>query len=225
MQRTVAFATLLTWCALLLAGRILYTGTLVYVFLVWNLMLATVPAFAAARFATANSLGRPAVVQAAWATLWLLFLPNAPYIATDFVHLHARPPAPLWYDLALLLSCAITGLLLAFSSIDDVQRVVTRRFGPVTSWLCAAGALVLSGFGIYLGRFLRWNSWDVATNPVRVFGDVARPLADPFGNPRSLGVTAVYGCSLVIGYIAFSLLAPHAASSASKIRNQKSEIR
>jgi len=206
MRRTAAFTTLLAWCALLLTGRIVRTGSLTYVFLAWNLFLASIPAFAAVRLAKANAQDRSRLVQAAWATLWLAFLPNAPYIATDFLHLRVRPPAPLWYDIALLLSCAVTGLLLGFSSIADVQRVIARRFGAVTSWLCAAAALVLSGFGIYLGRFLRWNSWDVAASPIALLTDITHRFTHPLAHPRTLGVTAVYGCSLVVGYIAFSLL-------------------
>ncbi|HKR64379.1 MAG TPA: DUF1361 domain-containing protein [Thermoanaerobaculia bacterium] len=207
MKRFAAFAFLLVWCVLLIVGRVLRSGTVSYVFLVWNLFLAVIPVFAAWRLARAKTT----LAQILWFAMWLAFLPNAPYIATDFLHLRARPLIPLWYDVALLFSCAATGLLFAFSSIADVQRVVAKRFGAAASWLCSSLALVLCGFGIYIGRYLRWNSWDVATNPRAVLGDILARIVDPLSHPRTLGVTLVYGCGLLVGYVAFHLLAPAAA--------------
>jgi uncharacterized membrane protein len=206
VKRFAVFAALLLWCGILLAGRIYRTGTLTYAFLGWNLFLATIPAFAARRLNRADEQRRSVALLAAWGLLWLAFLPNAPYIVTDFVHLRPRPPAPLWYDVALLLACSATGLLLAFSSIADVQRVIERRFGTVVGWLSTSLVLMLSAFGIYLGRFLRWNSWDVATNPVAVFHDAGRPIIDPFAHPRTLAFTVIYGCSLLIGYVAYVMV-------------------
>src|SRR5678816_4708120 len=89
--------------------------------------------------------------------LWLLFLPNAPYILTDILHLTRANEAPAWYDLALLLSCAGTGLLIGYLSLIDVQSIVARRFSSVVGWMFALVSLMLSGFAIYLCRFLRWN--------------------------------------------------------------------
>jgi len=182
------------------------TGTLTYAFLGWNLFLATIPAFAARRFARADEQRRSIALLVAWGLLWLAFLPNAPYIVTDFVHLRLRPPAPLWYDIALLLVCSATGLLLAFSSIADVQRVIERRFGTVAGWLSTSLVLMLSAFGIYLGRFLRWNSWDVATNPMAVLEDASSRIINPLAHPRTLAFTVIYGGSLLIGYIAYVMV-------------------
>jgi uncharacterized membrane protein len=203
VKQFAVFATLLVWCGILLAGRVYRTGTLTYAFLGWNLFLATIPAFAARRIAKAGEQRRSFALQAAWGLVWLAFLPNAPYIVTDFVHLRPRPPAPLWYDVALLLVCSATGLLLAFWSIAEVQRVVERRFGTLAGWLSTSLVLMLSAFGIYLGRFLRWNSWDVAANPVAVLQDAGSRIIDPFAHPRTLAFTLIYGCSLHIGYVAY----------------------
>ena len=155
--------TLLAWCAVLLAFRARRSGSPLFMFLVWNLFLAAIPAVAAQLFVWADA-GRRHAQQFLWFFLWLLFLPNAPYIITDFIHLTPRPPIPLWYDVAVLLSCAATGLLMGYTSLADVQHVITRRFGQIAGWSTAAVSLLLSGFGIYVGRFLRWNSWDAITN-------------------------------------------------------------
>lgn len=140
--------------------------------------------------------------------MWLAFLPNAPYILTDFVHFRHRPPVPLWYDLALLLSCAGTGLLLGYASLANVQSFIARRFGPRVGWLTAVASLVLSAFGIYLGRFLRWNTWDMVTNPIALLTDVAPRVLNPFAHPRTTGVTVVFGGMLVLGYVAAKGWAP-----------------
>jgi uncharacterized membrane protein len=201
-RRAAVFALLLIWCEVLLVARIWRAGSFMYLFLIWNLFLAAIPAFASAMLERQRSQWR----QAAWLAVWLAFLPNAPYLATDFVHLRARPPVPLWFDIALLISCATTGLLLGYTSVADVQRFIARRFGETVSWLCAASALLLSGAGIYLGRFLRWNSWDILSNPVAIVLSI---------RPRAASVTLVYGLGLLVGYLAFRALgAPEKAPSA-----------
>ena len=152
---------------------------------------------------------RRPVLQAVWFTVWLLFLPNAPYIVTDFVHLRPRPSIPYWYDIALLSFSAATGLLLGYASVADVQRFVARRFGELQAWACSALALLLCGAGIYLGRFLRWNSWDVLFNPIEILASIQL---------RVVSVTLVYGCGLLLGYLAFLACAGMRSSEALRQR-------
>ncbi len=197
--RLLVFGLLLLWCCGLLAARIVKTGSLAYAFMAWNLFLAVIPALAAMAFV----LSRNTAARAAMFVVWLLFLPNAPYIATDFVHLRPRPGAPLWFDIALLLSCAATGILLAFTSVADVQSVVESKFGRRAGWAFSLFILVLCGFGIYLGRFLRWNSWDVMTDPLDTMSYLAASAAHPAEHPRTFGVTLIYGIMLALGYAAF----------------------
>ncbi len=197
-RRTALFAVLLLWCGALLAVRMLRAHTASYFFLVWNLFLAVIPALAAALL---RKSAHP-LAQVLWFAVWLLFLPNAPYVITDLVHLRARDPIPLWYDVAMLISCGGTGLLLGYSSLADVQSVIARRFGRALSWILAAGALLLSGFGIYLGRFLRWNSWDALSHPAALLADVAHRVIHPFGYPITFAVTLIYGIALTLGYVA-----------------------
>ena len=204
MHRRLLFAALMSWCVALLALRVVRTGSLMYAFLAWNLFLAIVPLVASERLV----LAKRRFAQASCLALWLLFLPNAPYILTDLIHLRPRPPVPLWFDLALLLSCAGTGLLLGYASVANVHGFVARRFGAVAGWCIAVASLLLSAFGMYLGRFLRWNSWDVLGNPMALLADVARRVVNPLAHPRTVGVTMIFGGMLVLGYLAMNTL-PH----------------
>ncbi|UYZ64560.1 DUF1361 domain-containing protein [Hymenobacter weizhouensis] len=195
----------LTLSVVLITFRVLLTKQLLFVFLLWNLFLALIP------FGLSSMLGLAAVqlrarVLVPAGAVWLLFFPNAPYILTDLFHLEPRPGVPYWYDLALILSCAWNGLMLAYASLLDMQALVARRLGVGAGWGFAAGALLLSAFGIYLGRFLRFNSWDVLTNPFTLFYDILQRLINPTAHPRTWGVTLLFGAFLILGYATVRLL-------------------
>ena len=200
-----ALAASVALSILLVVGRVLMTGRFTFLFLVWNLFLALIP------FALSSFLGlapRPMQTRLLLPVglMWLLFSPNAPYLVTDLFHLDARPGVPLWYDLALILSCAWNGLMLAYASLSDMQRLVQQRLGPEPGWAFATLALLLSSFGIYLGRYLRFNSWDVLANPLTLFFDIVNRVLHPFSFPGTWGVTLVFGVFLLIGYGTVRLL-------------------
>ncbi|MBC8081962.1 MAG: DUF1361 domain-containing protein [Hymenobacter sp.] len=190
---------------LLIAFRVFFTHHVTFVFLLWNLFLALIP------FGLSTMLGLSAGRLQARVLLpvglvWLLFFPNAPYILTDLFHLERRTGVPYWYDLALILSCAWNGLMLAYASLIDMQALVARRLGWWAGWGFATVALLLSSFGIYLGRYLRFNSWDILTNPLTLFFDIVSRLLHPFAHPGTWGVTLLYGAFLVLGYATVRLL-------------------
>ncbi|HEX8429386.1 DUF1361 domain-containing protein [Hymenobacter sp.] len=190
---------------LLIVIRVFFTHHFTFVFLLWNLFLAFIP------FGLSTMLGLSAGRLKARVLLpvggvWLLFFPNAPYILTDLFHLERRLGVPYWYDLALILSCAWNGLMLAYASLTDMQALVARRLGIGMSWAFATVALLLSSFGIYLGRYLRFNSWDIVTNPLTLFFDIVSRLLHPFAHPSTWGVTLLYGVFLVLGYATVRLL-------------------
>lgn len=207
LKRMAVFAALLAWCCALLTLRIARASSLYYIFLVWNLFLAAIPFAASLGVEALDARRRVKPLQWACFAVWLLFLPNAPYIVTDFMHLRDRPPIPLWYDVLLLLSCAGAGLLLGYASVMIVHRIITRHYGVVAGWTTALLALLLSAFGIYLGRFLRWNSWEALTDPLPLFNDIARHIINPLQHPKALAVTALFGIALCLGYIALDVVA------------------
>ena len=186
--RFLLLAVGLAGCAALLFARGWYAHDLMFRFLVWNLFLALVPAFAAAAMLHADRR-RPRVLPAVWGALWLLFLPNAPYLITDLIHLKPRPPVPYWFDVVLFATFVGAGVLAAFSSFHDVQQVVARRFGRTAGWAVVALAAFASGFGIYLGRIQRLNSWDVFTQPADLFAALTERLFVPWLHPGAIAVT------------------------------------
>jgi uncharacterized membrane protein len=176
--------------------RFAWTGELRYANLVWNLVLAWVPlvlALVVYDRARRGARGPSLVVPAA---VWLAFLPNAPYLLTDFMLLRDIHGMPVWFDVALLTTFAWTGLLLGFVSVYLVQRATGRLLGSAAGWSTAVAALGLSGLGIYLGRYLRWNSWDLLVQPGSVAGDVLEQLA----SPRLVGMSLVMATFLVVAY-------------------------
>ncbi len=195
---------MLLWCFLLLAYR---SHLSVHSYgesgekssrgLVWNLFLAVVPLLWSAAFQAATVRRRP-LLAGIFFFLWLLFLPNAPYLLTDVLHLKPGADVPLWYLLAVLLSCAGTGTLLGYFSLLTVHAVVEEKHGKQAGW-AVAGSLLLCGFGIDLGRFLRLNSWDVLVHPLRLSGAIAGQFSTSGSQP--LLVTLVFGGGLIVGYL------------------------
>jgi uncharacterized membrane protein len=188
-------------CVALLVGRVAQTGSLAFLFLPWNLLLAWVP-FGCSQLAARLGPRASAARLVPLGLLWLLFFPNAPYLVTDLLHLRARPPVPLWYDLALLTTFAWTGMLLGLASLGGAHRLVRARLGGRAGWAFVCGSAALSGLGIYLGRFGRWNSWDVVVQPGALFMDLATRCAHPLQHGRTWGVSLVFGGLLLTSYLA-----------------------
>ena len=177
---SLTFATLV--CLGLFALRIAHSHSFTYRYLIWNLFLAWLPVLSALiaynlqrRHSWANWILIPAC-----ALFWLVFFPNAPYLITDIMHLQRQTAAPFWYDLILFVAFAWTGFFLGLVSLFLMQEIVRRAAGNPASWIFALGVLTLSSFGIYLGRFMRWNSWDLFLNPGKLLADVTEQAQDPF---------------------------------------------
>jgi uncharacterized membrane protein len=183
------------------AVRVVYADSITYGYLVWNLFLAWIPFLAALWVYDRHRRGRSGWSLAAPAALWLLFLPNAPYLVTDYIHLRSVADAPIWYDAMLVTAFAWTGLLLGFVSLYLVQVVVRDRVSAVAGWATVLAAVVLSSFGIYLGRFLRWNSWDAIANPGGLLTDIGNRLADPLAYEKTMAVTVLFTGFLTVGYL------------------------
>jgi uncharacterized membrane protein len=185
----------------LVAFRMAYTGTGEYRNLVWNLVLAWVPFVIALAVYDRHRRGASRRQLALPALVWLLFLPNAPYLVTEYKFLADLRGAPVWYDITLLTTFAWVGLLLGFASLFLMHTVAERLFGTAASWCAALVVLALTGFGIYLGRFERWNSWDVVLDPVRIATSLGGGLVDPLSHTRPLAITIALAGFLSLGYL------------------------
>jgi uncharacterized membrane protein len=191
----------------MVAVRVAYTGNAQYESLLWNLFLAWIP-FALALHVY-EGYRRRAASLSLWAggVLWLVFFPNAPYIVTDFKYLRTWSGVPIWYDAVLISAAAGCGLLLGFMSLYLMQGVVRRALGTVNAWFFALGAIALSSFGVYLGRFQRWNSWDVFTRPRILATDLWSGLENPLQHPQTIAVTVLFTAFLAATYLVFYSLA------------------
>jgi uncharacterized membrane protein len=201
-----ALAAASVLCVSLELFRETYYGTNGFHFLLWNLFLAWVPLLFALLAYDRYRRGVPLVRLAPALALWLVFLPNAPYIFTDFIHLTADPQAPLWFDGIVLSAFAWTGALVGFVSLYLVHAVVRHRFGLRVGWAGAFAALALTSAGVYLGRFLRWNSWDVIVRPGRRLAEVAPRLTDPAALTRAGATTLLLTVLLAATYALFYAL-------------------
>jgi len=187
----------------MVAVRVVYSGNSNYEALVWNLFLAWIPFGFALYVYDRYRSGAARTQLLLGGAFWLLFFPNAPYIVTDFKHLRTWTGAPLWYDVVLVSAGAWAGLVLGFISLYLMQAVMRRALGALNAWLFVLFALVLSSFGIYLGRFQRSNSWDIFVRPQAFADDLWTRLADPNESARVVAVTVLFTAFLAATYLVF----------------------
>lgn len=160
-------------CVAMILGRGMFIHRLEFQGFIWNVFLAWIPLACALRIhALAGNSKLTWGRIAGWGSAWFFFFPNAPYIVTDLVHWKNHAPVPKWFDLVLIMTFAWTGLLLGYLSLYLIQEQVRRWKGRNLSWTFVAVILALSSFAIYLGRFERWNSWDVLVHPLGILKDV-----------------------------------------------------
>ena len=181
---------------MLLVTRIVLTGKITFVFLTWNLFLGWIPLMIAQYLSREHEKISP-LKRYALAGLWLLFFPNAPYVLTDFVHLKNPLMMPWWYDLLLVSAFAISSMALGLWSLRMMQKIVASRFSEKTALFFVAVCAFLAAFGVYLGRFLRWNSWDLFTQPLTLLKSVVHTLCT---SPHSWGLTVLFGIFLLLMY-------------------------
>jgi uncharacterized membrane protein len=164
---------------LLMGIRFFYTGNITYVFLLWNVFLAWVP-FGISRIL--RSKQPTSWFNYSMLFVWLLFLPNAPYIITDLMHLTHVKGMPVYFDVILILIAVLQGLVYFYASIFIVKRKLIQYLPKHVNTLFIPAVFVLSGLGVYLGRYSRYNSWDIVTKPNIIIQDVLQSIIHPIEN-------------------------------------------
>lgn len=193
---TAQYRTLLvlaTFSIALLCARVVVTHSIFYLFMAWNLVLAFSPLMASAFISRARS-GRWFCISL---VIWLLLLPNSPYVLTDFIHLRKDNSVPVWFDVLLLVSFSAAALLPGLASMKIVFRELSERTGIFASWFSMGIISLLCGLGIYIGRFLRYNSWDVLRRPVGMLTDIFNVVTGD-GTREAIGVTIGFGCFMFL---------------------------
>ena len=214
MKIELSFAKILlaffVFIGLMIGVRFIYSGGHGFVFLIWNLFLAWIP------FAV-STLFKKAVHAPKWKQLlvfsvWFIFFPNALYIVTDLIHLDLETNIPKWFDAVLLFTSSITGLIMAFVSLLRVEHFLSHHFRNSKVHAIMIGILFIGSFGVYLGRFLRWNSWDVISNPAGLLYSIAQRFISPIQYMQTWGITLML---TVLYYLLYLALRCHDGSKPS----------
>ena len=186
--------------ALMLVVRIYYSGRFHYLFLVWNIFLAWIPFAVSSLFTRIDAKHK--WIQALVCCCWLAFFPNALYIVTDLVHLDLESTIPKWFDALLLFSSSVVGLLLAFISLQRAEQYLQRKVPVKMVPPLILLILFLGSFGVYLGRFLRWNSWDIIGDPLGLLSSIGHRVIYPADHWHTWGVTGMFTLFFYLLYIA-----------------------
>lgn len=208
MQIQLSFSKILlaffAFIGLMIAARVIYSGEYRFIFLIWNLFLAWIP------FIISTSFKR--IQHIKWRKqsfvffIWFLFFPNALYIVTDLIHLDIESTVPKWYDALLLFSSSITGLLMAFVSLLRMEKFLLLKFSNKMVNMMILVILFFGAFGVYLGRFLRWNSWDIISNPFGLVVSIAQRFIFPFQHLQTWGITLLLTTLFYLLYLAIKKL-------------------
>lgn len=202
-QERVYLGVLLLSCLVFYFGRLYISETLHYFFMIWNLFLGVLPLLFSRLLKVKNISSGSSWILPIYALLWLLFFPNSYYMLTDLYHFNIRPGVPQWYDLIFLLTFAWTGIIVGMMSLWDIERIFQKskfeRWIPMISTFL----LFLAAFGIYLGRDLRWNSWDFFTNFWNVIVDAIIIFIRPLEYIDAWGLILTMGVFLNIIYWTF----------------------
>ncbi len=188
------------FCFSVLIVRMVYTGTFEYRFMGINLILAWLP-YIFAHYLVKIPKKKNTIGKMILFFLWLIFFPNAAYMITDIYHLSEFPSMPMWYDLIMLLSFAWCGLLLCFYSLKKMHTRFAFRKNPVVNIFILFSAFFVGGIGIYFGRYARWNSWEIVTQPANLYKDFIDIMSNTYNVLQMFSVAILFAAFLTIVYL------------------------
>lgn len=194
----------LIFSVFLLMIRIKLNHSFFYSFLIWNLFLAIIPFVITSYLTILPNIKKIKLIL--WFGIWLLFLPNAPYIITDLIHLRLNSDSYLWLDILVVTSFACNGLLLFYLSVLDMKNILKTYINKPVYDILLILLLFLSSFGVYLGRFLRYNSWEILSNPKYLILDIFNIALQPITYREAWLFTFLFGIFLNIGFWMFTQL-------------------
>ncbi len=187
--------TFIFFIFILISFRVFYSGSIRYIFLLWNIFLAWIPFRISIMFRYVSGK-----LFGILLFIWLLFFPNALYIITDLVHLNEDTAMPVWYDAVILFSSSLIGLVMAFISLYNVEIYFRNRLKIKFTGVMMSVFIFLGAFGVYLGRFLRWNSWDILTNPMSLCYEISIRIIRPVDHFRTWVITFLFAVFFFLVY-------------------------
>lgn len=194
---TLSFLALLSFSCVLIIYRMLVTLSIMYGFLLWNLVLSCIPVMVSGFLLGRQA--RPKSLLFILSLLWLLFLPNAPYIITDFLHFRHVTTMPGWFDILLLYTFSFSGVAFGLLSMDQMHKIWETELGKTWSCIMIVLSCFLAGFGMYLGRFERYNSWNVVNDPFQLLQDIILIIPQL----KAIGFSLGYGLLLLLIHLFF----------------------
>lgn len=192
----------------MLGVRVIYSGQVTYLFLLWNLFLAAIPYFISKRLSIKRGGKEFSIFEKFLAIVWILFLPNAPYILTDLFHLNSMSGIPLWFDLILILFFAITGLLFWIISMIQMKNLMKYFLNKRIVYFLEVFLIFASGYGVYIGRYQRWNSWDLILHGGEILAESIQIIINPIINAEVFAMTFCFSLLLAFIYYSVSFWAP-----------------
>lgn len=179
--------------------RVKLTHDIYLLFLIWNLILGYIPYFLSTQIKTEI----PGTIKFYLFILgWLLFLPNSFYLLTDFVHLHHNTDLQYLFDILLLTCFSIAGFYAGISSMLHIHQLLKMKYSSQKCRRLIVILCFLSSFGVYLGRILRFNSWDIVSNPVDLFSNIINSIQ----SYHTYEFTFLFGTFILIIYSISNLL-------------------
>lgn len=190
----------------LVMARIAYTGKLTFIWLIWNLVLAWIPYVITSWLQQRPAIQANRLKFAAVSLVWLLFIPNSFYILTDLFHLGKFNNVPNWFDLTLIISFAWNGLLLGILSVRQMEKIMQPHLRGKHELFFIYPLMWLNALGVYIGRYPRFNSWDILTNPFKLINYIIKLICHPIEWKYAWGMVACFSIFMTLVYLAIKRL-------------------
>jgi uncharacterized membrane protein len=184
--------------------RIIIWGKFSFAYILWNILLAFIPFVISSLLLSYSRRDKfNKILFSIGLFAWILFIPNAPYLVTDFIHLGEIRSVPAIYDIFLLFSSATVGLALCFNSFFHIEQIIKIKYSRRTTSVLMGLVILVIGFGMYLGRFLRFNSWDIFINHTSLIKNVWKIFSQSASHIEVFFYTLLFFFFLVLSYRAW----------------------
>lgn len=184
--------------------RIFFFGSTAFVYILWNILLAFVPFLISSILllhTNKNNIIKPFFIIGF--ILWFVFLPNAPYVITDFIHLGRIRAVPIMFDIFVLFSSAWVALLLGLYSIAHMEKILLSKFSKKVVNIIILITILFTSFGVYLGRYLRFNSWDFFISHNSLLASIGKIFTQSSNYANVYGYTLLFFFFIYISYLSF----------------------
>jgi len=177
-----------------------------FLYMLWNIFLAFIPfiisSFLSLRISKDNFFKPLFIVGFIF---WFIFLPNAPYVITDFIHLGRIHSVPVMYDSFLLFASAWVSLLAGLTSLVQMKKMLSLRFSQKITDIIILITILFTSFGVYLGRYLRFNSWDLFISHDSIITSIWKIFTQSNNYANVYGYTALFFIFIYTAYKSFDL--------------------